>query len=245
MQVEEESQQAPTHPSAGELAARPGAQPQHTPDDRPTVRVLVVSANFGFIERLEAALLESTDVALSTSPHVGAVLEDLDVDVVVVDAYLLQCNARVAEQLRSANTHAKLMLAFEKVSATSLAAIIQFQGRGCVETDISATRFVRAVRAVAHNEVWLPRWMVDCIYVQIAQRASSLQRTAMAVADSPHPTSSPPLTRREQDVLRLVERGLTNKEIGLQLLISPNTVKKHLHSALTKRGLLRRRQLYT
>jgi LuxR family maltose regulon positive regulatory protein len=36
-----------------------------------------------------------------------------------------------------------------------------------------------------------------------------------------------PLTDREQDVLELMAAGLTNAEIGEQLFISPETVKKH------------------
>jgi len=42
------------------------------------------------------------------------------------------------------------------------------------------------------------------------------------------------LTGRERDVMKLVARGLSNKEIGTALLISPLTVKAHLSSILDK-----------
>ena len=45
------------------------------------------------------------------------------------------------------------------------------------------------------------------------------------------------LTEREVDVLRLVARGLSNKEIGSLLSISPLTVKSHLRSILDKLSL--------
>jgi ATP/maltotriose-dependent transcriptional regulator MalT len=37
------------------------------------------------------------------------------------------------------------------------------------------------------------------------------------------------LSRREQEILRLVEEGLSNLEIAHKLVIEANTVKSHLH----------------
>ncbi|GAB3374102.1 hypothetical protein GCM10027431_26380 [Lysobacter rhizosphaerae] len=53
-------------------------------------------------------------------------------------------------------------------------------------------------------------------------------------------SDSQPLTRRESDVLRLIGRGLTNKEIARELGLSVATVKHHVHNVLEKLGLPRR-----
>jgi len=51
-----------------------------------------------------------------------------------------------------------------------------------------------------------------------------------------------PLTVREQEILRLVSQGFSNKEIASQLSIAPNTVKHHVHNVLDKLRVKNRHQ---
>lgn len=51
------------------------------------------------------------------------------------------------------------------------------------------------------------------------------------------------LTRREHDVLELLGRGLSNKEIARELVLSVATVKHHVHRILEKLKLQRRAQV--
>jgi HD-GYP domain-containing protein (c-di-GMP phosphodiesterase class II) len=59
-----------------------------------------------------------------------------------------------------------------------------------------------------------------------------------AVGERPRPAAEPPagLTAREVDVLRLLARGLTNKQSAQQLAISPKTVGRHVESIYSKIG---------
>ena len=51
------------------------------------------------------------------------------------------------------------------------------------------------------------------------------------------------LTEREREVVALVGRGLSNDEIGSELIMSPLTAKTHVSRAMTKLGLRDRAQL--
>lgn len=51
------------------------------------------------------------------------------------------------------------------------------------------------------------------------------------------------LTEREEEILRLVSRGLSNNEISEELVISISTVKKHIYNLYHKAGVKSRTQL--
>jgi DNA-binding NarL/FixJ family response regulator len=44
------------------------------------------------------------------------------------------------------------------------------------------------------------------------------------------------LTRREQQLIHMIGRGLTNKEIAVELGLSEQTIKNHVHRMLRKLG---------
>jgi two-component system nitrate/nitrite response regulator NarL len=73
--------------------------------------------------------------------------------------------------------------------------------------------------------------------------SSSLFR-ALFRRDSPSPQepADANLTRREGEVLELLGRGLSNKEIGNELCLSVATVKHHVHNVLEKLKLRKRAQ---
>ena len=56
------------------------------------------------------------------------------------------------------------------------------------------------------------------------------------------PNTNQPLSAREQEVLALIVEGLTNKEIGRRLNLSPDTVKNHVVHIIEKLGVSDRTQ---
>jgi DNA-binding NarL/FixJ family response regulator len=97
---------------------------------------------------------------------------------------------------------------------------------GYVLKDTPSRRLKDQIRGVIEGEAPLSGLMASKIMKEF-----QTPRTREA---SPCAAISEPLTNREGEVLELVVQGLTNPEIGEQLVISENTVKKHLHNILEK-----------
>jgi two-component system NarL family response regulator len=95
---------------------------------------------------------------------------------------------------------------------------------GYLLQDASASDVVAAVRAVFRGEAVCPPQLCSGLFRFVAQMASN-----MPVPDS---TPKPDLTLRQQQLVTLVAKGLTNKEIASQLNLSEFTVRNHIHNIL-------------
>jgi DNA-binding NarL/FixJ family response regulator len=111
---------------------------------------------------------------------------------------------------------------------------------GYLLKDIPAHDLASAIRA-AHKGIY----QLD---PSVASKVlASLAGTSSAGLDSPETRSeqtaaTSELTAREVDVLRLIARGATNREIAEQLVITEGTVKNHISNILSRLGLRDRTQ---
>ncbi|MFF5230768.1 AAA family ATPase [Dactylosporangium sp. NPDC000521] len=76
-----------------------------------------------------------------------------------------------------------------------------------------------------------------------AERARAELRATGAAAAQPSSSLVATLSPQELQIVRLVAGGLTNREIGAQLFLSPKTVSYHLYRAFPKLGVASRTQL--
>jgi len=99
--------------------------------------------------------------------------------------------------------------------------------RGYLLKDVEPEDLVNAIRAAVRGQVTL--------------HPSVAARLVQGV-DHPNDDSSADLTERELDVLRLVARGKSNKEIAETLVVAEGTVKSHVSNILSKLHLAHRTQ---
>jgi two-component system, NarL family, nitrate/nitrite response regulator NarL len=99
---------------------------------------------------------------------------------------------------------------------------------GFVTRDDSLANLVSVVRSVARDEMpCSPR-----------VAATLLRRVGALATTRPEPEGR--LTARELEIVTLIERGLSNREIGRDLCIQVATVKNHVHNILEKLHVSRR-----
>jgi DNA-binding CsgD family transcriptional regulator len=88
---------------------------------------------------------------------------------------------------------------------------------------------------------WLP---LDSLLPESVRRRLGISEIKPAVSIS-NPPASPliePLSNRELEVLRLIDAGLSNQEIALQLVIAPSTIKTHINNIYGKMNVQTRLQ---
>jgi DNA-binding NarL/FixJ family response regulator len=95
--------------------------------------------------------------------------------------------------------------------------------RGLVLKDAPLPDLVRALELVASGGVYIDAGLTAVL---------AMRRTS----------SSPTVTQREREILRLLADGYTNEEIGKRLFISPETVRTHIRRTIAKLGAKTRTQ---
>jgi DNA-binding NarL/FixJ family response regulator len=95
---------------------------------------------------------------------------------------------------------------------------------GYLLQDASASDVVAAVRAVFRREAVCPPQLCSTLFRFVAQTAREMP------LQNSH--SKPDLTLRQQQLVSLVAKGLTNKEIASRLNLSEFTVRNHIHRIL-------------
>jgi len=99
---------------------------------------------------------------------------------------------------------------------------------GYVLKDASALDVVAAVRAVANGEAVCPPHLCASLFRFITRQSNQVPNIHVKLGLG--------LTQREQQLVLLIGRGLTNKEIATHLQLAEQTVRNHVHRMLRKVG---------
>ena len=209
-------------------------------DPRP--RVVLVDDHRLFRAGVRSELAEAVDVVGEAETVAAAVelITTTQPDVVLLDVHMPDGGGRAVLAGAGGGAPSTRFLALSvSDAAEDVIGVIRGGARGYVTKSISGAELADAVRRVADGDaVFSPRlagFVLD---------AFSSSPVAPAPDDAPAADEDlDRLTARERDVLRLIARGYTYKEVAAELFISGKTVETHVSSVLRKLQLSNRREL--
>jgi two-component system NarL family response regulator len=195
------------------------------------IRVLVVDDHALFRRGLQMVLEQEPDIEVvgEASDGAEAVEKSADTlpDIVLMDVRMPKrggidaCTA-IHETVPSAKI---IMLTISDEEA-DLYDAIKAGAMGYLLKEISIEEVASAIRAVHGGQSLISPSMASKLLTEFA--------TMIKKTDDRQQVPTPRLTDREMEVLKLVAKGLNNRDIAKQLFISENTVKNHIRNILEK-----------
>lgn len=135
--------------------------------------------------------------------------------------------------IRSRRRNARVVVLSDEVQGSRSFPFLHLGVKGLVRYQEVSRQLPKAVRMVAKGGFWIPRKvMSDYLALLQSGRRASLSTRSVGK-----------LSRREKEVLELVLKSLSNKEISSALNISESTVKFHVSNIFHHYGVQRRADL--
>jgi DNA-binding NarL/FixJ family response regulator len=197
------------------------------------IRTMIVDDHALFRRGLEMVLDEEADIELvgqasDGSEAVEKAGESLP-DVVLMDIRMPRSSGiEACRAMKEVAPSAKIVMLTISDEEEDLFEAIRAGASGYLLKDLPLDEVAETVRAVHGGQSLINPSMAGKLLTEFAALAK--RDTEERVQQVP----APRLTEREMQVLKLVARGMNNKDIAKELFISENTVKNHVRNILEK-----------
>ena len=205
-----------------------------------TPRVILVDDHALILAGIRAEIASEVEI-VGVADEVDAAIElilERAPDVVLLDVHMPRGGGlRVLREVHRANPDIGFLALSVSDAADDVIAIVRAGARGYVTKNISGPELIDAVRRVAAGDVVFSPRLAGFVLDAFAGAAPEVFTESALDAELDQ------LTPRERQVLRLIARGYTYRDIATELGISNKTVESHVSSVLRKLQLSNRHQL--
>ena len=204
------------------------------------VRILIIHRNRLFREGLAFVLAQQPNMTVAgivaSASEIMQDFERLRPDIVILDLSLPDREGLAeARQIRQSSPVVKILMMGITELQSDVLACIEAGAAGYLPQEASLELLLDNIRAVAAGEAICSPKVTAFLFSRVAEAAR--EREIRRVQGLPS------LTRRELEIIALIEDGLSNKEIATRLQIEIQTVKNHIHNILEKLQLDGRREV--
>lgn len=201
--------------------------------ETPVASVFLLAQNRLLREALTRIFNKKSDISVAGScAFSSAALEEIIKtipDVLVMDsAGTGTAQLEFLQQSQNAIPGLKIVLIGMRADEHLFMQAVRTGAMGYLLEDASAVEVVNTVRAVANGEAVCPSRLCATLFRYVARNRNNVPNFHLKVNLG--------LTNREQQLVLLIGRGLTNKEIASQLQLAEQTVRNHVHRMLRKVG---------
>ncbi|HTK82617.1 MAG TPA: response regulator transcription factor [Bacteroidota bacterium] len=157
-------------------------------------------------------------------------IHELKPTVILLDLGLRNQNSlHVVELVKKEFPQAKVIVMDLAPAQGDVLQFVKAGASGFILKDATVDDFLATIRSVAEGEKVLPPVLNGSLFSQIIEHAVEGGRANLNKAIR--------MTKREQEVIRLISDGLSNKEIAKELQIATYTIKSHVHNIMEKLAL--------
>ena len=197
------------------------------------IRLLLLDDHVLFRESLSRLLAAEPDFEMvghcGTAAGALEIIRRSPVEVILLDYDLGDDNGEFIGAARQAGFTGKILMVTAGMSATESSGALKAGASGIFLKHNSPGSLAQAIRLVASGEMWVDQRVIQQLADGVTQHD---QRNFRKL-----------LTDREQQVLRGLFEGLTNKEIAAQLGVSESAIKATLQQLFQKARVRTRSQL--
>ena len=152
-------------------------------------------------------------------------------DVILLDIDLPgMSGVDVVRELAPRLPRTKIVMLTVSTDRRHLLDAIRHGASGYLTKDLATDALLRAIRGIRHGDLPMPR----------ALAAEVMEHFALGGGGQDGDVALSSLSSREHEVLRLLEAGMTDREIADALIISTRTVESHVSAVLRKLGVRNR-----
>jgi DNA-binding NarL/FixJ family response regulator len=218
------------------------------------IKILIVARIPIIREGLRGLLASEPDFQLRTLTGLesGAQIEEIlsnQPDVVLVDVDVLEREGwALLRDLRDVAPGIAALVITDTQQDRRIANALALGAQGYLTRDASPEEMAAAVRAARQGLFVLHPLAATMLLAELRADDTPLLENGSALEtelDRRPQELIEPLSPRELDVLRLMVRGLSNKQIAKELVITEHTVKFHIRSILGKLGAANRTEAVT